>query len=500
MEEGLSKVGQETEELPIVAADPVLAHLRRAEEQYRDFRESWDTLERDLQDAHSQIEELVSTKAGLEDSLRAGNEKVEQHSKRLNEAQGRLTDLQGRVNALQQELDQARDQEEQERQSSVMYRDRAVQLGDNLKQIHRALYEGNVYSLILKACLTITGATRGLYITVRGDIDTLRIRAAQDIDGYPATPPSDFIKAVCQKVLEDNQSFVCNSEAELEEMPKPERADEHFQNLVASPAVLLHNLNGIVIAADKLNGDFDQDDVDTLLSVGDRASVAVENRMLQRELQNSYIGTVSILADAVEAKDPYTHGHCDLVSRYARLTAEKMELPAEERSIICYAALLHDVGKIGVSDGVLNKPGPLLPEERALMRSHVRVGHDLISRVPALTPVADVVLHHHEWWDGSGYPDGLREEEIPMAARIICVVDAYCAMITKRSYKEAYSVDRAREELKRCAGSQFDAQVVKAFLEVLDTPEAETIDEEESACPVLPNFTSYQAWQQSIQH
>lgn len=500
MGEAQTNKNQETAELPVVSSDPVLAHLEQAEAQYKNFRQQWDERAAQLQEARNEVDSLVATAAGLQESLRDSQQQTDEQSRQVAEAQAQLGRVQEAVSRLEADLKDSREQREEEHRLAQRYRERSTQLADSLKQIHRALFEGGVYSLILKACLAITGATRGLYITTRGDMSTLRIRAAQDIDGYPASPPSEFIRALCEKVLENDDSFVCNNEAELNELPKPQRPGEHFQNLIAAPVVLLKTRNGIIIAADKLNGDFDEDDVQTLLSVGDQAAVAIENRNLQRELQNSYIATVSMLADAVEAKDPYTHGHCDLVSRYARMTAHKMDLSEEDRSIICYSALLHDVGKIGVSDGVLNKPGPLLPEERDLMRAHVRVGHDLIAKVPALSRVAEVVLHHHEWWDGSGYPDGLQGEEIPVAARIVCAVDAYCAMITKRSYKEAYSVDRAREELQRCAGSQFDPQVVQAFLSVLDSAEAQSIeeeDEEENAtCGILPSFVYVRDWQQ----
>ena len=145
--------------------------------------------------------------------------------------------------------------------------------------------------------------------------------------------------------------------------------------------MLLKNFDGIVIVADKLHGDFEEDDVERLLSVGDQTQVAVENRHLNRQLQEAYLSTVTMLAHAVEAKDSNTHGHCEMVSRYSRLTAQLLDLDDYDRSVVCYAALLHDVGKIGVSDGILNKPGPLLPEERDLVRSHVRVGHDLIACV-----------------------------------------------------------------------------------------------------------------------
>jgi HD-GYP domain-containing protein (c-di-GMP phosphodiesterase class II) len=193
----------------------------------------------------------------------------------------------------------------------------------------------------------------------------------------------------------------------------------------------------------------------------------------------------------VEAKDPYTHGHCEMASRYARLVGERMGLPAYDQAVVCYSALLHDVGKIGVSDGVLHKPGPLLPEERDLMRAHVRVGHDLLSTVPALGPVAQVVLHHHEWYDGGGYPDGLAGEEIPLPARIVAAVDAYCAMITRRSYKEAYTEDHARQELMLGAGTQFDPAVVEALLAVLDDPAGQDADDDYDAeCGLLPDFLS----------
>jgi HD-GYP domain-containing protein (c-di-GMP phosphodiesterase class II) len=146
---------------------------------------------------------------------------------------------------------------------------------------------------------------------------------------------------------------------ELDDLPPPTRPGEHFRNCLAAPVMLLHQLDGIILVFDKLHGDFEEEDVEALLSVGDQASVALENRRLQRELQQAYINTVGLLADTMEAKDPYTQGHCAQVSRYAHRTAQYLGLSAEEQSIVYYTGLLHDVGKIGVSDGVLNKPGPL---------------------------------------------------------------------------------------------------------------------------------------------
>lgn len=444
--------------------DPVLAALLEAQEQYRAFRGSW-----------------------------------EQQSEQLRQIREMLATTQANVSRLTSALDVTTNQYQQAQQQTARQRERADQLASLLKEIHRSLFSGNIYNLILRACLTLTGGTRGLYITVREDEWKVRVRAAIDVEGYPQAPPSEFIKALCRKAVEARDTIVCKDDAAFADLPEPAGAAERFHNCIVAPVVILKNFDGIMIVANKMDGDFNEEDIETLLSVGDQAAIAVQNVQLQRDLQNAYLSTVSVLADAVEAKDPYTHGHCELVSRYARLTAARLALPDYDRSIVCYSALLHDVGKIGVSDGVLHKPGALSPEERELVKSHVRVGHDLIRQVPALEAVADVVLHHHEWYNGNGYPDGLVGEAIPIAARIVAVVDAYCAMTTRRSYKDAYSDERSREELRRFAGTQFDPQVVDAFLGMLDTPEAQDQDADDDAdCGVLPGFNPIRDFQQEL--
>jgi putative nucleotidyltransferase with HDIG domain len=236
---------------------------------------------------------------------------------------------------------------------------------------------------------------------------------------------------------------------------------------IVAQVTLLDNLSGFVVIADKLAGDFDAEDVETVLSVGDSASALFENHQLRCQLENAYLTMISVLADAVEAKDPYTRGHCELVARYSRQIAVWLELSDHERAVVSFGGLLHDIGKIGISDGILNKPGKLLPEEWELMCSHVRIGRDLLARIPFLEKVADVVLHHHEAFGGNGYPDNLEGEAISLAARIVKVADAYCAMISRRSYKEAFPHEDAVQELVRGKGTQFDPDVVDAFLAVL---------------------------------
>ena len=415
-----------------------------------------------------------------------GDGAVLQHLRQAEREYRREQELRER---LDDELAQTRGALEAERRTVERLEKRAACLEAALKEIHGALFGGDVYALILRACVTISQARRGLYVSDTPGGGASRVRASVAVEAEAGSEPSPFVAAVCRRVLDAGESWTCNDpEGEACGLPEPGEG-ERFRNFVAAPVVLLSSAHGVVLVADKDDGEFDRDDVESLLSVGDQAAVAIRNRRLERELQSAYLSTISMLADAVEAKDPYTHGHCEMASRYARLVAERLELAEYDRAVVCYSALLHDVGKIGVSDGVLHKPGPLLPEERELMRAHVRVGHDLLRGIPALRAVADVVLHHHEWFDGSGYPDGLRGDQIPVAARIVAAVDAYCAMVTRRSYKEAYTEAHARQELERGAGTQFDPRVVEALLSVLDEPESSDPDDDFAAeCGLLPDF------------
>lgn len=451
------------------SADAVLADLSQAESHARLVREEWEQQKQALQDAEARTASLQAQLLGAQET----NTRLAQH-------------LQAAQREAEQQKAAMQAQADAQRADADAQRERNKQLEAVLKELHATFYTGNVYALILKACLIITGATRGVYVTTKGSDSPLRIRAAIDVDGYPQDPPSEFLQALCRKVLEADETFLARSEDDLSALPKPVASTEQFHNCLVAPVSLLANLSGIVICADKATENFDERDVESVLAVGNQATIAAENEHLRRQLQQAYLGTVSVMADAMEAKDSYTQGHSEMVSRHARLIARHLNLTEEERSIIAYAALLHDIGKIGVSDGLLNKPGPLLPEERELVRTHVRLGHDLIGHVPALKPVAEAVLHHHECYDGTGYPAGLVGDAIPIASRVVCVVDAYSAMITRRSYKEAYPDERARAELRRCAGTQFDPQIVEAFLYVLDLPDLNLIeDEDENIEPEL---------------
>ncbi|KKL15757.1 hypothetical protein LCGC14_2502400 [marine sediment metagenome] len=189
--------------------------------------------------------------------------------------------------------------------------------------------------------------------------------------------------------------------------------------------------------------------------------------MLARPSALGAAETVRALWRLLAMKCPATAGHAARCAQHARALAEQLRLPPAEIEILGMAALLHDLGKIGVPDSVLQKPGPLTEVEWHLMRQHPVLSHSVLAGMDGFSDVLPLVRHHHEHFDGSGYPDGLSGEDIPIGSRIILVIDAFDAMTTDRPYREAMPVAIAAKELVRCSGSQFDARVVRAFLLIL---------------------------------
>lgn len=191
---------------------------------------------------------------------------------------------------------------------------------------------------------------------------------------------------------------------------------------------------------------------------------------MTERLKETYDATLEALAAALDARDSETGGHSSRVTVYTMDMAR--ELGVEERSDewldIERAALLHDVGKIGVSDAILNKPGPLTSEEWQQMRKHPAIGYEMLKDVKFLSTASEIVYAHHERFDGKGYPVGLKAEDVPLGARIFAVADAFDAMTSNRPYRRALSVDKAEEEIRGNSGSQFDPRVVEAFLRCID--------------------------------
>jgi response regulator RpfG family c-di-GMP phosphodiesterase len=204
-------------------------------------------------------------------------------------------------------------------------------------------------------------------------------------------------------------------------------------------------------------------DLRNLDFIADTASVAINNQIKGIKLQESYFATVKSLALALDAKDRYTAGHSESVQRYSVSIAGQLGLSPEETANIERAGALHDIGKIGIPDTIINKPGRLTDEEFEKIKEHPAIGEQMILPIPFLNSARGIIRHHHERYDGRGYPDGIQGNEIELGARIMAVADTFDAMTSDRSYRQASSAEEARAELNRCRGSQFDPTVVDAF-------------------------------------
>lgn len=187
-------------------------------------------------------------------------------------------------------------------------------------------------------------------------------------------------------------------------------------------------------------------------------------RQTTEDLEQSRNVTLTALGDALDLKDSETEGHSTRVAAYTAALARAMGLGPDEVKTIIRGAFLHDIGKMAIPDEILHKPAELTPEEQTVMREHCVRGYDVLKKIPFLKEEAEIVLSHQERFDGSGYPHRLQGEQIPVGARVFAIADALDAITSDRPYRKASSFERAREEIQRCAGSQFDPEVVEVFL------------------------------------
>jgi response regulator RpfG family c-di-GMP phosphodiesterase len=225
---------------------------------------------------------------------------------------------------------------------------------------------------------------------------------------------------------------------------------------------------GVILAAERLaDGGYTRDDLRVLTYIGDSASVAIHNQMVSESLRLSYLNIIRALAFAIEAKDPYTRGHSERVGNYAANLAKRMGLPEEQALVIGNAAILHDIGKVEIARSIIQKPARLTEIEYADMKSHPAIGEIMIEGIAFLKEAKPLIRHHHERWDGRGYPDGLQGEEIPLGSRIIAIADTYDALTTQRPYRNDTSKERAILKLREEKGKHLDPELVEGFIEMV---------------------------------
>jgi response regulator RpfG family c-di-GMP phosphodiesterase len=210
-------------------------------------------------------------------------------------------------------------------------------------------------------------------------------------------------------------------------------------------------------------------DIQSMSIIASKAASAIESSMLYDELEDAYLSTIRALANSIEARDLYTHGHAERVTQISEAIARELNWNEEDIRWLRIGGTLHDVGKIGVPDSILNKPGPLTEGEFEIMRGHPIMGAKLIEGIPFLRPVIPYVLSHHEFWDGSGYPYGLQGENIPIEGRLLAIADTVDAILTNRPYRDASSSARVIDELKKYRGLQFDPFLADMFINLVES-------------------------------
>ena len=321
-----------------------------------------------------------------------------------------------------------------------------------------------IRELVLRMAVLMVEASGGILLSrddEDGDGVPLDVVAHEGFDNDPTE--SAVAHAFASKVIERDKTV---REDDSRSIAREGRnaADDEIDNLVAIPIYIADDFHGVVVCVNREGGFEDCDDA-VLLALGDHAGAVLQNSRLHGALRTSYLGTVAMLAEVIEAKDPFLRGHSDEVSRYVGAVAERLGVDHRRREQLVFGSLLHDIGKIGISERILLKPAALTPEERSIIQLHPRIGYRLVERVPALRDIAPAILHHHERYDGDGYPSRLAGEDIPIEARIICVADSFSAMTAERPYRPRMTLEDACAELERCAGTQFDPQVVRVFVE-----------------------------------
>ena len=329
----------------------------------------------------------------------------------------------------------------------------------------------DVGQLVLRIAIELVEAEKGLLLRTRdGDGDgRLDLAAHEGFDHDPAA--SDLAQRFAERVLERDEIV---REDEPGDGGAP--ADAEIRCLVAVPVYIGDEFSGVVVCANRRGG-FEELDDDVLLALGDHAGAALENTRLHAQLRGTYLAVVRMLSDSIATKDPFGGRHSRQISDSVDAVGKRLGLAPRDRERLLFAALLRGVGKLGISERILLKPGSLTPEEWDVLRLHPQIGCRIVERVPGLNELGAVIRHHQERWDGTGYPAQLKGEEIPVAARIVAVAAAFDAMVEGRPYRPARSVDAACREVMRSAGTQFDPRIAELFVEEVRRRPPDNLDE-----------------------
>lgn len=340
-------------------------------------------------------------------------------------------------------------------------------LHDTVKAVGASFDMDEVLSMIFESAARTLRADDGSLMLLDPEEGVLTIKRAHGLD-------EEIIGNTSIKIGEGIAGLVAQSgkpqifRGRIDSPQTKDRTKYEQVNSVCAPLKTRKGIIGVINLNRK--GDtkpFTEDNLKLLSSMAHEAATVIENASLYKDLHDSYLGIILALVSALEVKDPYTRGHSDSVARYAVAIARRLDLSPYEIENIEVAAILHDIGKIGIHEDILNKPGKLTEEEWDEVKKHPEFSFKIIDGIHFPWDIKPIILAHHERYDGKGYLAGLEGEEIPLGARIIAVADTFEAMTSDRSYRKGMNREGAIEELKRVSGTQIDPEIAKVFIEML---------------------------------
>ncbi|MHB0914783.1 MAG: response regulator [Thermoleophilia bacterium] len=362
----------------------------------------------------------------------------------------------------------------EERTGNLQQRTRELSvLHEVLSAATRSLELPEVFEITLAELSQLLKAQASAAFVVDQATSRLRLVTQTDL-------PEEFLRWVSVGYEENeelSQAVASGQAAMIEDLSEQRGLSiiaDRARCAIVVPMKTSNEVVGIILVTCGESRDIDESGWRLLGTLGEEVGVVVENVRLYENLRMAYLSTIRALAEAVDAKDSYTRGHSDRVAMLAAATATELGLSPDLVEEIRNAGYLHDIGKIGTPDSVLVKKGVLTAEEKETMKLHPGASHRILSHARMADNIKEMIRHHHERYDGSGYPDGLKGEEIPLGSRILAVADAYEAMTSNRPYRDCMAVEDAVRELRDNVGEQFDGLVVEAFLRVREKVDCET--------------------------
>jgi len=345
--------------------------------------------------------------------------------------------------------------------------------------VSAAVGRDELLNMVLRMALVQTGATRGSIMLLDEAGGQMEIVTSVGLtEEIVRTMHPQVGEGIAGKVAQSGQPVLVTNIDEHPEFSGLARnyRDKSFmsvplerdETVAAVPVKASRRVIGVLNVHRKGTGDaFSEDDLRLLCILANQAAVSIENARLLDDLENTYMSAFGSVALLLEAKDPYTQGHTERVTALCAELGRKLGMDEQQLHDLIIGARLHDIGKVGIPESILNKPGRLTEDEWLIVREHPVVADRVLAPVLFLQGARPIVRGHHERLDGKGYPDGLTAEQLSLGQKIIIVADAYDAMSSSRSYRAALSEQQIRQELRSNTGTQFDAEVVDALLELL---------------------------------